>query len=65
VPAVLSDEDWALTLLASDDVLVQPGYFFDLTGLGATLVLSLLTPPADLVEGVRRLLARVAVQLRT
>ena len=63
VPAVRSDEDWALTLLASDDVLVQPGYFFDLTGLGATLVLSLLTPPADLVEGLRRLLARVATQL--
>jgi aspartate/methionine/tyrosine aminotransferase len=61
LPATRGDEDWALALLEQDGVLVQPGYFFDLEGLGAALVLSLLVPPADLEEGVRRLLARVAL----
>jgi aspartate/methionine/tyrosine aminotransferase len=59
VPAVMTDEDWALRLLDHDGVLVSPGYFFDLA-LGATLVLSLLPDPATFSEGVRRLLARVA-----
>ena len=39
-------------------MLVHPGYFFDFEG-EAFLVLSLLTPPDDFTEGVRRLLARV------
>jgi hypothetical protein len=37
-------------------VLVQPGYFFDLR-LGATLVVSLLTPPATFDHGVDCILA--------
>lgn len=56
VPEVMSDEAWALRLLQEQGVLVQPGYFFDLS-MGATLVLSLLTPPAIFDEGVDRLLA--------
>jgi alanine-synthesizing transaminase len=60
VPAVESDEAWALALLAEHDVLVQPGYFFDLEGLGATVVLSLLPEPAVFAEGVRRLCTRAA-----
>ena len=40
----MSDEAWALRFLREDGVLVQPDYFFDLR-LGATLVVSLLTPP--------------------
>jgi hypothetical protein len=51
VPEVMSDEEWALRLLREDGVLVQPGYFFDLR-LGATLVVSLLTPPATFDRGV-------------
>jgi hypothetical protein len=35
--------------------MVQPGYFFDLR-LGATLVVSLLTPPADFDRGIACLL---------
>jgi hypothetical protein len=35
---------------------VQPGYFFDLC-LGATLVVSLLTPPAVFDEGIARLVS--------
>jgi alanine-synthesizing transaminase len=57
VPATRGDEAWAITLLAEDGVLVQPGYFFDLTG-GTFLVLSLLAPPEIFAEGVRRLAAR-------
>ncbi len=55
VPEVMSDEDWALRLLREDGLLVQPGYFFDLRW-GATLVASLLTPPADFDQGIARLL---------
>jgi len=56
VPEIMSDEEWALRLLVQDAVLVQPGYFFDLR-LGATLVLSLLTPPEVFDPGSARVLA--------
>lgn len=59
VPATRTDEEWATTLLAEDDVLVHPGYFFDLTG-GTFLVLSLLPEPTTFAEGVRRMLARAS-----
>jgi alanine-synthesizing transaminase len=59
VPEIVSDEEWAVRLLEERDVLVQPGYFFDLR-LGATLVLSLLTPPAIFDEGVTRVLTAVS-----
>jgi hypothetical protein len=58
VPEIMSDETWASALL-EDGVLVQPGYFFDLT-MGATLVLSLIVEEGVFAEGVARLLARVA-----
>ncbi len=57
VPAVVPEEDLVLALLARDDVLVHPGYFFDFPR-EAYLVLSLLPPPDVFDEGVRRLLAR-------
>jgi alanine-synthesizing transaminase len=60
VPATMSDEEWALTLLDRDGVLVAPGYFFDLE-LGTTLVLSLLTHPATMSEGARRIAERVGL----
>ena len=56
VPEIMSDEDWALRLLCDSGVLVQPGYFFDMH-LGATLVLSLLTPPETFDQGVAHILA--------
>jgi hypothetical protein len=59
VPEIMSDEAWASALLEQDSVLVQPGYFFDLT-MGATLVLSLIVQESIFAEGVARLLARVA-----
>ncbi len=58
MPRVRREEEWALALLEHDNVLVQPGFFYDFE-TEAFLVLSLLTRPADFQEGVRRLLARV------
>lgn len=57
VPRIRREEEWALELLAEDDVLVQPGFFFDFES-EAFLVVSLLTEPDTFHEGCRRLLAR-------
>ena len=54
VPRTRSEENWALDLLRSENVLVQPGYFFDFHA-EAFLVLSLLTKPEIFAEGVRRI----------
>ena len=59
VPNTMSEEQRALELLAKDDVLVQPGFFYDFES-EAFLVLSLLTPTETFTEGVRRILAQVA-----
>jgi aspartate/methionine/tyrosine aminotransferase len=61
VPRVMTEEEWCLDLLQNESVLVQPGFFYDFTS-EAFLVISLLTPPAVFVEGVRRLLGRVDVR---
>jgi aspartate/methionine/tyrosine aminotransferase len=58
VPRIHREEEWALELLAEDNVLVQPGFFFDFES-EAFLVLSLLTVPDTFREGCRRLLTRV------
>ena len=55
-PATRTDEELALALLGEHDVLVHPGYFFDLEG-GTFVVVSLLVPPADLDRGLDALLA--------
>jgi alanine-synthesizing transaminase len=56
VPAILPEEDLVIDLLQSEGVLAHPGYFFDFPR-EAFLILSLLTPPDALVEGVSRILA--------
>ena len=56
-PRVHREEEWALNLLTEDNVLVQPGFFFDFER-EAFLVISLLTPEDVFCEGVRRMLAR-------
>lgn len=61
LPGTRSDEAWALELLEADGVLVQPGYFFDLTGVGTTVVVSLLGPPTAFAAGITRILARANV----
>jgi aspartate/methionine/tyrosine aminotransferase len=55
-PLIHSEEEWVLTLLDRDNVLVQPGFFFDFES-EAFLVLSLLTKPEVFDEGVRRIVA--------
>lgn len=57
VPRTRSEEEWALELLAEDQVLVQPGFFYDFH-TEAFLVLSLLTPPGAFAEGAARLAGR-------
>jgi len=53
-PRVRSEEEWALQLLERENVLVQPGFFYDFDG-EAFLVLSLLTAPEAFSEGIERL----------
>ena len=56
VPRTKTEEEWALELLGQQDVLVQPGFFYDFES-EAFLVVSLLTAPDGFAEGVRRLCA--------
>jgi hypothetical protein len=58
-PRVRSEEEWVLELLTREDVLVQPGFFYDFES-EAYLVLSLLTRPEVFQEGVARLRRMVA-----
>lgn len=55
-PRTRSEEEWALTLLRDQNVLVQPGFFYDFES-EAFLVVSLLTPEAVFTEGARRIRA--------
>jgi aspartate/methionine/tyrosine aminotransferase len=54
VPRTRSEEEWVLRLLDGQNVLVQPGFFFDFEA-EAFLVVSLLTRPDTFLEGLRRL----------
>ncbi len=62
LPGVRASEEWAMELLALDDVHVHPGYLFDFAS-EAHLVLSLLTRSETFRSGVDRLLARVETSL--
>ena len=62
VPRIRSEEEWALELLAREDVLVQPGFFYDFEA-EAYLILSLLTAPEIFREGLARLLRLVGCSL--
>lgn len=53
VPKVRSEEEWALELLEREDVLVQPGFFYDFE-TEAFLVVSLLTASGPFREGMVR-----------
>ena len=56
VPATRSDEDLAIDLLENREVYVHPGHFYDFESDGY-LVVSLITPPADFAEGIKRVLS--------
>ncbi len=51
VPRIRSEEEWTLELLEKDNVLVQPGFFYDFES-EAYLVVSLLTPGDVFEEGL-------------
>lgn len=55
IPQLESDEEFALRALEEHDVIVHPGYFFDFARDGF-FVVSLLTPPERLAEGISRIL---------
>jgi aspartate/methionine/tyrosine aminotransferase len=52
------EEDFCVSLLEADNVLLHPGYFFDFTRQGF-LVFSLLAPAAIFEEGATRVLRRL------
>jgi alanine-synthesizing transaminase len=58
VPARGSDEDLAIALLEQENVLIQPGHFYDFAADGH-LVVSLITPTLEFSDGIKRLLAFV------
>jgi aspartate/methionine/tyrosine aminotransferase len=60
VASTKGEEDLVLELLALDEVLVHPGFFFDFPH-EAFLVLSLLPEPRVLAEGARRVMERARV----
>jgi hypothetical protein len=51
MPRVRTEEEYALELLETNDVLVQPGYFYDFES-EAYLVISLLTEEAVFRKGM-------------
>jgi aspartate/methionine/tyrosine aminotransferase len=53
VPRIHSEEEWALAALEREDLLLQPGFFYDFES-EAFLVVSLLTPPETFREGIGR-----------
>lgn len=58
VPRLCTEEQWALELLHSVNVLLQPGYFYDFES-EAFLVASLLTARSVFREGLKRLIRLV------
>ena len=56
MPRIRSEEEWVLELLSSENLLVQPGFFYDFES-EAFLIVSLLTEPAMFREGIGRLAA--------
>jgi hypothetical protein len=59
VPGETSDEELACRLLEEEDVLVHPGYFYDMEETSATLVFSLISRPDVFQAGIRRLAGRL------
>ncbi|MBM4161139.1 MAG: pyridoxal phosphate-dependent aminotransferase [Ignavibacteria bacterium] len=57
LPGTRSDEEWALELLGTQDVLVHPGHLFRFEQ-GSCIVLSLLPPAEVLREGFRRIVSK-------
>jgi len=59
LPRTLTEEDWVRGLLQEENVLVQPGYFFDMES-EAYIVLSLIVPPDQFRKGTERICSYVS-----
>ncbi len=59
VPVTRSDEEWAITLLEEEGVLVHPGFLFDFPSEGR-LVISLLPEEVIFRDGAERMARRLA-----
>ena len=55
IPATRSDEEFAVELLSRQGVYVHPGHFYNFPAEGF-LVTSLIAPPQEFAEGIKRLL---------
>jgi aspartate/methionine/tyrosine aminotransferase len=55
IPATRSDEEFAVELLSRQGVYVHPGHFYNFPAEGF-LVASLIAPPQEFAEGIKRLL---------
>lgn len=62
LPRLMEEEAWVAALAERAEVLVQPGYYFDVEG-GRTFALSLIAEEQRFATGVERLLACVAQEL--
>ncbi len=58
VPQVRTEEEWTLELLERENVLAQPGFFYDFE-TEAFLIVSLLTAPEVFSEGLKRIRTRL------
>jgi aspartate/methionine/tyrosine aminotransferase len=58
LPPGMDDEEFALKLLESRDVLVQPGFLYDFDD--PVIIISLLTPEGEFREGVQRIIGSLA-----
>lgn len=58
LPRIFSDDAWLERIITKAHVIIHPGYFFDLQQEGV-FVLSLLTEPMVLAQGLRRLLPTI------
>jgi aspartate/methionine/tyrosine aminotransferase len=59
LPRIQSEERWVLGLLGEENVLTQPGYFYDFEDEPYAVV-SLLTPPERFRDGLERIARHVA-----
>jgi len=59
IPAIKSEEQWALEFLKEDHLLVYPGYFFDFDK-EAYMIISLLPEKGIFQEGLTRLIKRLS-----
>jgi alanine-synthesizing transaminase len=62
LPRIMTDEEWAITFLKKDGVLVYPGHFFDFP-MESSLILSLLPPEPLFQEGIEKIIKRVFYSL--